>query len=111
LSRTVEIAIGDNFRARPFAETASVAGGITSGFGKLDRRPARGVGNEQISAGTFHRENFGGQTWRCLRIQVARAISMFSFMTARTVIPTIDCASDILVTRMITLVGVRFCVG
>ena len=41
---------------------------------------------------------------------VARAISTLSFVTARTVIPTTDCASDILVTRMITLVGVRFCV-
>ena len=58
LPRPVEIAVGDDFGVRLCRETASLAGRITSGFGKLDRRSVRRVGDEKMRARTFRRENF-----------------------------------------------------
>src|SRR5205814_5807812 len=58
LPRPVEVAIGDNFRVRLCRETASLAGRITSGFGKLNRRSVRCVSNEKMRARTFRRESF-----------------------------------------------------
>ena len=55
-------------------------------------------------------ESFGKWAMPSLSV-TARASSMFSSVTARTVTPVTELASDIFARRRMTVVGVRFCVS
>jgi hypothetical protein len=78
----------------------------------LDRRSVRHVGDAKDARPNLSPGNFVAvKRGHAFRIRgCARDLDVF-LVTARTVIPTTDCASDILVARMINAVGVRFCVN